>query len=121
MGIVGERFAKKTLARVFQAIRIEVNEELHSLEIFLQHVPEMLAPKGRICVISYHSLEDRIVKKFFRDEAATVIPSGHKLLPDVPRTPRLKIITKNPVTPGDKECSMNPRARSAKLRVAERI
>ncbi len=120
-GIVGERFAKKTLARIFQAIRIEVNRELQNLEVFLRQVPEILAPTGRIGVISYHSLEDRIVKKFFREEAMTIIPSGHKLVPDKPITPRLKIITKNPITPGDNECRRNPRARSAKFRVAERI
>jgi 16S rRNA (cytosine1402-N4)-methyltransferase len=119
-GIVGERFAKKTLARIFQAVRIEVNGELNNLDIFLRHVPEMLVPAGRIGVISYHSLEDRMVKRYFREEAATVIPSGHKLIPDTPRTPQLKIITKDPVTPGENECLINPRARSAKLRVAER-
>ncbi len=120
-GIVGERFAKKTLARIFQAVRIEVNSELNNLDIFLRHVPEMLVSEGRVGVISYHSLEDRMVKRFFREEAATVIPSGHKLVPDTPRTPQLKIITKDPVTPDENECMINPRARSAKLRVAERI
>jgi 16S rRNA (cytosine1402-N4)-methyltransferase len=119
-GIVGERFAKKTLARIFQAVRIEVNGELNNLDIFLRHAPDMLVPAGRIGVISYHSLEDRIVKRFFREEAATVIPSGHKLVPDTPRIPKLKIITKDPVTPCEDECMINPRARSAKLRVAER-
>lgn len=119
-GIVGERFAKKTLARIFQAIRIEVNGELENLLDFLEHVPDLLVPEGRICVISYHSLEDRIVKKYFRNEALTAIPSGHKLVPDTPRIPRLKIITKDPVIPGEAECKVNPRARSAKLRVAER-
>jgi 16S rRNA (cytosine1402-N4)-methyltransferase len=120
-GIVGERFAKKTLARIFQAIRIEVNGELKNLRDFLGCVPEMLVAKGRIGVISYHSLEDRIVKHYFREEALTVIPSGHKLVPDTPRSPQLKIITKDPVVPSDDECLVNPRARSAKLRVAERI
>ncbi len=120
-GIVGERFAKKTLARVFQAIRIEVNRELEHLEKFLRQVPDVLAPGGRVAVISYHSLEDRIVKTYFREEAATVIRSGHKLIPDEPRQPRLKIITKDPIVPGEEECAANPRARSAKLRVAERV
>jgi 16S rRNA (cytosine1402-N4)-methyltransferase len=120
-GIVGERFAKKTLARIFQAIRIEVNTELNNLEVLLRHIPEVLLPAGRIGVISYHSLEDRMVKRYFREEAATVIPSGHKLVPDTPRVPHLKIITKDPVTPGEDECLINPRARSAKFRVAERI
>jgi 16S rRNA (cytosine1402-N4)-methyltransferase len=120
-GIVGERFAKKTLARVFQAIRIEVNRELENLESFLRQVPDVLAPHGRIAAISYHSLEDRIVKTFFRQEAADVIRSGHKLIPDQPREPRLRILTKDPIIPGDEECAENPRARSAKLRIAERV
>lgn len=119
--IVGERYTKKTLARIFQAIRIEVNGELRHLDLFLRDVPDVLAVKGRVAVIAYHSLEDRIVKKFFRDEAATIIPSGHKLVPDTPRIPRVKILTRDPVTPGEAECLANPRARSAKLRVAERV
>ncbi len=120
-GIVGERYTKKSLARIFQAIRIEINGELRHLDLFLRDVPEILLPGGRIGVISYHSLEDRIVKNFFRAEAATRIPSGHRLIPDQPRTPRLAIVTKNPITPGEAECRTNPRARSAKFRIAERL
>ena len=71
-------------------------------------------------MISFHSLEDRIVKDFFRREAAAAIRSGHKYAPDTPRNPRLEILTRHPVTAGDEECARNGRARSAKLRAAAR-
>lgn len=117
---VGARFVTKSLARVFQAFRIEVNGELESLERALEGIPELLVPGGRCVVISYHSLEDRIVKEFFRREAADAIRSGHKYAPDTPRTPRLEILTRKPVTAGDEERARNPRGRSAKLRAAAR-
>ena len=117
---VGGRYLTKSLARVYQAIRIEVNGELESLREALVSVPDLLLPGGRCVVISYHSLEDRIVKEFFRLEAADRIPSQHKLAPDLPRSPRLKILTRKPVTASGKEIAGNPRARSAKLRAAER-
>jgi len=118
---VGARFLVKTLARVFQALRIEVNSELDNLSAGLAAALEVLAPGGRLVVIAYHSLEDRIVKEFYRKEAAVVIPSGHKLLPDVPRNPGLRILTPRPVQPSPAEIERNPRARSARLRVAERV
>lgn len=118
---VGQRFLTKSLARVFQALRIEVNEELPSLAQALEGVPGLLKPAGRCVVIAYHSLEDRIVKDFFRDEAADRIRSAHKYLPDEPRVPRLEILTRKPVTAGEEERARNPRARSAKLRAAARI
>jgi len=117
---VGGRFLTKSLARVFQALRIEVNAELASLDEALAAVPGLLIPGGRCVVISYHSLEDRIVKEFFRREAADRIRSAHKYLPDTPRVPGLQILTKRPVVAGDEECARNPRARSAKLRAAAR-
>jgi 16S rRNA (cytosine1402-N4)-methyltransferase len=117
---VGERFATKSFARVFQALRIEVNGELASLTEALATVPELLRSGGRCVVIAYHSLEDRIVKEFFRQEAADRIRSTHKYLPDLPRAPRLAILTRKPVTPDEAECANNPRARSAKLRAAAR-
>jgi len=89
--------------RVFQAIRIAVNSELENLKRFLTQVPELLRPGGRIAIVSFHSLEDRIVKEFFRNE------------------PRLKQLTKKPIRPSESEIASNPRARSAKLRVAERV
>lgn len=116
----GGRFLTKSLARVFQALRIEVNEELPSLAQALGDVPGFLKPAGRCVVIAYHSLEDRIVKDFFREEASDRIRSAHKYLPDVPRAPRLEILTRKPVTAGEAERARNPRARSAKLRAAAR-
>jgi 16S rRNA (cytosine1402-N4)-methyltransferase len=117
---VGGRYLTKSLARVYQAIRIEVNRELESLREALVSVPDLLLPGGRCVVIAYHSLEDRIVKEFFRGEAADRIPSQSKYIPDLPRLPRLQILTRKPVTATGQEIARNPRARSAKLRAAER-
>jgi 16S rRNA (cytosine1402-N4)-methyltransferase len=117
---VGARYLTKSMARVYQAIRIEVNGELESLREALVAVPDLLLPGGRCVVIAYHSLEDRIVKEFFRGEAAGTIPSHSKLIPDLPRSPRLEILTKKPVTATEQEIARNGRARSAKLRAAER-
>ncbi|MGA9408518.1 MAG: 16S rRNA (cytosine(1402)-N(4))-methyltransferase, partial [Bacteroidota bacterium] len=118
---VSGQFLTKTLARVFQALRIEVNHELDSLTQSLNDTIGFLASGGRIAVISYHSLEDRIVKNFFTEQSATVIPSGHKLVPDMPATPTLRVLTKRPITASREEQLSNPRSRSAKMRVAERI
>jgi 16S rRNA (cytosine1402-N4)-methyltransferase len=117
---VGGRFLTKSLARVFQAVRIAVNHELDNLHRVLEQGRDLLVPGGRLVVISYHSLEDRIVKEFFKADAARVIPSGHPLIPDTERTPGLAILTKKPVTPSDDEQRANPRARSARMRVAQR-
>jgi 16S rRNA (cytosine1402-N4)-methyltransferase len=119
--VVGARFLSKSLARVFQALRIAVNDELRSLEQTLTDAVDLLQPRGRVVVISYHSLEDRVVKDFFRSESAARIPSGHKYLPDIRTIPRLRVVTKKPIQPSVEEVARNPRARSAKLRVAERI
>lgn len=113
--------ATKSLARVFQAVRIEVNQELDRLRQCLTVTPEVLRPGGRLVVISYHSLEDRIVKEFMRDKAADRIPSGSKFLPDRPLTPTFRLLTRKPVVASATEEQSNPRARSAKLRAAERI
>ncbi|MFO7166471.1 MAG: 16S rRNA (cytosine(1402)-N(4))-methyltransferase RsmH [Chloroflexota bacterium] len=91
--------------RTFQALRIAVNRELESLELALPQAVELLAPGGRVAVISFHSLEDRIVKLFFRAEA---------------QAGRLRILTKKPLEASDAEARANPRSRSAKLRAAER-
>lgn len=98
--------------RVFQAIRIEVNQELKSLKKGLNQAIRALEDKGRICVISYHSLEDRIVKHLFKE----VEREGKEQ-----RDYGLKIITKKPIRPSSEEVRDNPKARSAKLRVAEKI
>jgi len=118
---VGRRFLTKSLARVFQAIRIEVNAELRNLERVLEDALPLLSPQGRLVVLSYHSLEDRMVKEFFRRQAATTLPPGKKGLPPTMVTPQLRILTKKPITPTVLEMDQNPRARSAKLRAAERV
>lgn len=109
--------AKKT----FQALRIEVNGELDVLETGLRAALRWLLPGGRVCVISYHSLEDRIVKQIFQEYA-----QGCTCPPDLPvcvcgNTPILKVITRKPLVPGTEELERNPRSRSAKLRIAERL
>jgi 16S rRNA (cytosine1402-N4)-methyltransferase len=106
--------------RTFQALRIEVNRELEVLERALQASIAWLAPGGRVAVISYHSLEDRIVRDVFAEHA-----KGCVCPPDLPvcrcgREPVLQIITKKPIVPKDDEIAANPRARSARLRVAEK-
>ncbi|MCX7052949.1 MAG: 16S rRNA (cytosine(1402)-N(4))-methyltransferase RsmH [Proteobacteria bacterium] len=111
---------KHPATRTFQAIRIHVNRELEEAEAALPQAVNLLAPGGRLCVISFHSLEDRLVKRFLRREA-----QGDPLyaeLPNVPphARPRLRLIG-GAVMPGDAEIAGNPRARSAVLRVAERV
>jgi 16S rRNA (cytosine1402-N4)-methyltransferase len=115
----GGSFLVKTLARVFQAVRIEVNGELTSLDRALQDAVDLLQAGGRVVVISYHSLEDRIVKDLFRRESHAVAlgPSPAATM----STPRLRTLTRKPVTPGQAEQQSNPRSRSAKLRAAERL
>lgn len=110
----------KYFAQVFQALRIEVNDELGALKEMLQQIPSLLKPGGRVAIITFHSLEDRIVKNFFRkgdtEEAVEADPFGR----NVPEAP-LKVITKKPITAGQEELRRNPRSRSAKLRVAEKV
>lgn len=118
--VVGQRALTKSLARVFQAIRIEVNNELENLKQVLRDAIEFLVPGGRMVVISYHSLEDRIVKQFFREESLGYKSTDVKHLMFA-AIPRVKILTKKPVVPTDDEIRHNPRARSAKLRAAERL
>ncbi len=106
--------------RSFQALRIAVNDELGNLEAALPRAVELLRPGGRIAVISFHSLEDRIVKRYFNEEAR-----GCVCPPELPvcvcgRSPRLRVVTRHPITASAEELARNPRARSAKLRVAER-
>jgi len=107
--------------RVFQALRIEVNGELTALAESLPQAVGLLAPGGRIVVLSYHSLEDRIVKRTFV-AAATGLGEPPPFPPAVPATtPQLAILTRRPETPGQDEVAANPRAESAKLRAAEKL
>ena len=112
-----ERFFNKRLAQVFQALRIEVNQELEVIKAFLTQAAEVLAPHGRLVCIAYHSLEDRLVKTFIRDGGFSGPPEadlyGRRNLP-------FKRVQKMQV-PTEEEISDNPRARSAKMRVAERL
>ncbi len=111
----------KYFAQVFQALRIEVNDELGALKEMLQQTPGLLASGGRVAIITFHSLEDRLVKNFFKKGAFGDEENGPPDPFGQPATPPLfKIITKKPLIPGDKELKQNPRSRSAKLRIAER-
>ncbi len=119
----GRRGRIHPATQVFQALRIAVNDEVGVLERALIAARDLLRPGGRLAVISFHSLEDRAVKLFFRHEASATEPD---MLPrSVPvqpaaRTPSLRILTPRPVVPDAEEIAANPRARSAKLRVAEK-
>jgi 16S rRNA (cytosine1402-N4)-methyltransferase len=105
--------------RTFQALRIAVNQELEGLEIFFSEVLSFLRPGGRLVVLSFHSLEDRIVKRAFRLLAGHCICERPPVLCICPRQVRARIVTARPITPGDEELATNPRSRSAKLRVLE--
>lgn len=107
--------------RTFQAIRIEVNNELGILEQTVKDVSEVLDEGGRICIITFHSLEDRIIKNVYKELATGCICPPELPICRCDNEPILKIITRKPVYPSDVEIEVNPRARSAKLRVAEKI
>ena len=113
------RREKHPARKVFQAIRIEVNNELEVFEDSLRQALELLSVGGRICVITFHSLEDKICKEVFKE--VSEIDSALKNLPVIPDEylPNYKVI--KTVSPGKEEIEENPRARSAKLRVIERI
>lgn len=119
--VAGRRFLTKTLARVFQALRIEVNAELDALRSGLQQAIDGLRQGGALVVISYHSLEDRIVKTLFADLSRRVRPMSHPLAAPEEIEPTLELLTRKPVVPGIDELNANSRARSAKLRAARKI
>ena len=107
--------------RVFQALRIAVNSELENLRLGLEAAIDICAPGGVVAVISYHSLEDRIVKRIFIDKAAGCICPPELPVCQCEHKPEVKILTKKPVTPGSEELESNPRSRSAKLRAAVKL
>ena len=114
---IDPKHEKKELAQVFQALRIEVNDEMDALRQFLEQALLTLKPGGRLCVITYHSLEDRLVKNFMRsgnfDGNIETDFYGRSLAP-------FRLLTSKPVSPGQDEVDRNPRSRSAKLRIAQR-
>lgn len=109
----------KYFAQVFQALRIEVNDELGALQEMLQQIPKLLKPGGRAAIITFHSLEDRLVKNFFR-RGSFDEPEENPFVSSE-TVNELRIITKKPIIPTDSEMKDNPRSRSAKLRVAEKV
>lgn len=114
--LLNPKSLKKDLAQAFQALRIETNDEMHSLRVFLNNSLKVLKPGGRLAVITYHSIEDRLVKNFLRsgniEGKVEQDFYGHVLSP-------WKTITRSPIVPDAEEVERNPRSRSAKLRVAE--
>ncbi len=106
----------RELAKIFQAIRIEVNEEMDALEKFLQQCLDFLKPGGRLVIMSYHSLEDRLVKNYMRAGKNSGEPEKD-FFGNISRP--FELITKKPITPSEQELIENPRSRSAKLRIAE--
>jgi 16S rRNA (cytosine1402-N4)-methyltransferase len=113
---------KHPATRTFQALRLHINKELEELEKALEAAEELLQPGGRLVVVTFHSLEDRIVKRFLRERSEVRGGGPSRHLPELQRqAPRFRIVNPRPVTPGEEEVKANPRARSAKLRVAERL
>lgn len=115
---VNYRVKGHSAKRVFQALRIEVNQELEALNEVLEQLIDLLNPGARIVIITFHSLEDRIVKHYFKDNSTVKIIKGLPV-PVEPKAP-LKLINNKPIIPSDLEMEINPRSRSAKLRVAEK-
>jgi 16S rRNA (cytosine1402-N4)-methyltransferase len=115
------RREKHPARKSFQALRIAVNDELEALREVLPQAVDVLKPGGRLCVISFHSLEDRIVKQFIQEKSKTCICPPSFPICICGQTAELKMIKRKPIVAGAEECEINPRARSAKLRVAAKI
>ena len=109
--------------KVFQALRMEVNRELDALEDGLQAAWQVLKPGGRLAVITFHSLEDRMVKEFSRALVRDYSIEGEVDVPELrrPKVPEARLITRKPIVAGETELEENPRARSAKLRALEKV
>jgi 16S rRNA (cytosine1402-N4)-methyltransferase len=107
--------------QTFQALRIAVNEELAAVEKVLPQAVTGLGSGGRLAVISFHSLEDRIVKDYFKEQSKDLVNPPYERIHEVERKATLRMISKKPIVPTDEEVKENPRARSAKLRVVEKI
>jgi 16S rRNA (cytosine1402-N4)-methyltransferase len=116
----GQRERIHPATRTFQALRIAVNDELASLEATLPQAVELLAPGGRLVVIAFHSLEDRIVKQFIRRESRDCICPPRLPMCVCEHKATVKELTRKPIRPTEQEMARNPRSRSARLRVAER-
>lgn len=106
--------------QIFQAIRIEVNDELGAADESIQQAIDMLAVDGRISVITFHSLEDRLTKQLFKEASTVDVPKGLPFIPDDLK-PKLELISRKPILPSAEELEMNNRAHSAKLRVAKKV
>ncbi|HVU08450.1 MAG TPA: 16S rRNA (cytosine(1402)-N(4))-methyltransferase RsmH [Verrucomicrobiae bacterium] len=119
------RAGKKThpATKVFQALRIAVNDEIGSLKLGLEAALKILKPGGRLAVITFHSLEDRIVKEFGREKTRDYTFSGKVDIPELrqPRAPEMKWVNRKAIAPGESELKENPRSRSAQLRILEKI
>ncbi len=118
---VGRREKIHPATRVFQALRIAVNDELEALTQALPQARDLLRPGGRMAVIAFHSLEDRLVKRFYQNEARDCLCPPEAAICVCEHRASLRVITRKPVRPTDEEVATNPRSRSARLRVAERL
>lgn len=124
LSVIPRRFQSKRIhpaTKTFQALRVATNEEIENLELVLPQALEKLKIGGRIVAVSFHSLEDRIVKRFFKKESLDCICSKELPICQCRHQPRLRILTKKPVTPTNNEILNNAKARSAKLRASEKI